>query len=69
MGIKKLSNILSGFTKIQKQLEAYTGQVAKDLIANRDKITVLESQRREMVDNRAKAEAVSANLSTLLGDN
>ena len=65
---KKLDGILSGFTKIQKQLVAYNDQVAKDLDANKGAITALEDKREELKYCSSRASTVSANLSKLLGD-
>lgn len=66
---KKLDGILSGFTKIQKQLVAYNDQVAKDLVANESAIAELEEKGLELEACSNKASTVSANLSKLLGDN
>ena len=68
LGHKNLEGILSGFTKIQKQLEAYNVQVAKDLDVNSDRLAELENDRQVLEAQAAKADTVYANLSTLLGE-
>ena len=65
---KKLDSILSGFIKIQKQLEGYIEQVGNDLTANASRITDLGAERSELHYCRAKANTVSTNLSNLLGE-
>ena len=65
---KKLDSILSGFTKIQKQLEGYTEQVDKDLTVNKDRIENLRTERAELEVCREKADTVYTNLGKLLGD-
>lgn len=65
---KKLDGILSGFTKIQKQLAAYNDQVAKDLVVNESAIAELEEKGLELEACSSRASTVSTNLSKLLGD-
>lgn len=68
LGRRNLDSILSGFTKIQKQLEGYTAQVVEDLGVNEIKIAQLEGTRRELREGAEKANKVYANLSKLLGE-
>ena len=65
---KKLDGILSGFNKIQKDLEDYVEQGVEDLGVNEVKIALLESKRSELREGMEKANKVYANLSKLLGD-
>jgi len=65
---KKLDNILSGFTKIQKELDAYADQTLEDLGVNEIKIAQLEEKRGDMKLGIEKANTVSANLRNLLGE-
>jgi len=65
---KKLGNILSGFNKIQKDLEGFVAQGVEDLGVNEVKIAQLESKRKDMREGMEKANKVYANLNKLLGD-
>ncbi len=63
---KKLDNILSTFTKVQKDLETYTMQCGEDLGVNEVKIANLEVKRKELKTGIEKANKVYANLNKLL---
>lgn len=65
---KKLDGILSGFNKIQKEIETFVVQGVEDLGVNEVKIALLEAKRAEMREGMEKANKVYANLSKLLGD-
>ena len=65
---KNLDGILSGFTKIKKDLDLFIDQGQEDLGDNEVSIAQLEMKREELAESMTKALVVRDNISSIIGE-